>query len=504
MRPFLPAIPLLLAILTAPAAAQDAPVLAVRFEPMANLTYQLDCVAGLPMPCSEANFRALWEREMLQGDADRALLAEWKRVRARYDRSLALPSPAPFPLGGRVEALSVFEKGRIAGFAAASVDDYATRMELLATPGDRARLAAVLRHFAPRFDAWWRRDALPDGTPFARATEELLRGREMAAHLARLARFYGAAPEDTLQLVLLYRPKLVPEGTEGQQVENRSLVEFVAGERPEARLDVAVHEIAHYLMSRMADPALRALEERFVALAPERPAAVAAYNLLDEALATALGNGATSRALLPRAQFDALVARPLSLYNDSSIDRAGKATLAWIERWMAEGRALDDPAFPTRYVEALEAAFGPSLAAPRLQLARLVLLSDATYGLTFRDVIRGALRPSSFMATEDACCTPEMLAPFRESPAVGALLIVHPSRLDALAAAGAIAGADAAAIRARVEKEGEALYAFRRSPAAFAYVVSAEDAMGVARMIRRLAAARAPFTGFAAPGEDER
>ncbi|MFY0582915.1 hypothetical protein ACN28S_59270 [Cystobacter fuscus] len=111
--------------------------------------------------------------------------------------------------------MSLFDKARGAGFQAASVREYAALVELLTTPEDGARLAAVVRHFAPRFEAWWRREALPAGKPYARRVGTLLREPRIAERITQFTRFYGSRleEENTLELVLLYRPKLVPEGT---------------------------------------------------------------------------------------------------------------------------------------------------------------------------------------------------------------------------------------------------------------------------------------------------
>ncbi|MFY0582916.1 hypothetical protein ACN28S_59275 [Cystobacter fuscus] len=54
----------------------------VRLELLANLTYQLDCVSGLPISCSAKNYRALWEREFLRSEPDRARMEEWRKVRS--------------------------------------------------------------------------------------------------------------------------------------------------------------------------------------------------------------------------------------------------------------------------------------------------------------------------------------------------------------------------------------------------------------------------------------
>jgi hypothetical protein len=62
----------------------------VKFDEIANLTYQLDCVASLPVSCSGGNLGELWKREFLKSDEDRRILKEWARLRDFYSTSVRL------------------------------------------------------------------------------------------------------------------------------------------------------------------------------------------------------------------------------------------------------------------------------------------------------------------------------------------------------------------------------------------------------------------------------
>jgi hypothetical protein len=205
------------------------------------------------------------------------------------------------------------------------------------------------------------RAAGPEGGPFVARVAGLLADPGVAEHLARTARFYGArlGAADTLAFVLLYRPAGDGDdaGTRGQQLARSALVEFVPGEPPEARFDVAIHELCHYLYQRAPLADATALYARF--LASGRPAAVPAYNLLDEVLASAVGNGLMARRRLPPAAFDSLLARPGALYDRDEVDRGAKAVLPWLAPWVEAGRTLHDPAFVPAYLDRIERALGP-------------------------------------------------------------------------------------------------------------------------------------------------
>ncbi len=491
-----------LALAVTPVAAQPGPDLVVHFTPLANLTYQLDCVSGVAIACSRENLRALWDREFLRTARDSAQLAQWARIRSRYEDAEVYPAPdegAPaLPLEGRADGVYLGERMRVAGFQATSAGDYGERIQLLALAGDAAQLRGVVDHFLPRFDGWWQQEAAAAGAPFAARVGELLRDPRIAGRIAEFARFYGVefAPGETIDFTLLYRPSLVREGTSGQQIGARSLVEFVAGEQPEQRMDVVIHELCHYLFSRLPRERLATLEAGFLARAAAGDASVpAAYNLLNEALATTFGNGIVIRAFMTPAAYDTLLATDRSLYANPWIDGAAKATLRWIEPWLAQGRAIDDPAFAARYVAALDSAFGARLQAPGPYLTRVVAVLDR-FDPSLRTAVRQILRPGSSYTSESPCCDAAMLSDYRSKPALNALIVVLPDNLPALADQGVISRAQADSIQGRVRADGGAVYAFRRSPTAFTWVVTAPASDRAEALVRQLAAVPALFEGF--------
>ncbi|MBB4636624.1 hypothetical protein [Longimicrobium terrae] len=490
-----------LALAVAPAAAQPGPNLVVHYTPLANLTYQLDCVSGVRIQCSRENLRALWDREFLRTAQDSARLADWARIRGRYEAEV---SPAadegavPLPLAGRYEGVYLAERMRVAGFQATSAADYGERIQLLALADDAARLRGLVDYFLPRFDGWWQREAAAAGAPFAMRVSELMRDPRIAGRIAEFARFYGVqfAPGETIDFTLLYRPSLVDEGTSGQQIGARSLVEFVAGEQPEGRMDVVIHELCHYLFSRLPRERLAALEAGFVARAAAGQAsAPAAYNLLDESLASTLGNGLVIRAFMTPAAYDSMLAKQGSLYANPLIDGAAKATLRWIEPWLAEGRPIDDPAFAPRYVAALDTAFGARLQTPAAYLNHMVGVVDR-FDRSLQRAVRRIFRPSSSYTGESACCDAAALSDYRSKPGLNALIVVLPEHLAALAEQGVISRVQMDEIQTRVRADGGAVYAFRRSSTAFTYIVAAPASDRAEALLRQLAAAPALFEGF--------
>ncbi|MFY0582914.1 hypothetical protein ACN28S_59265 [Cystobacter fuscus] len=201
--------------------------------------------------------------------------------------------------------------------------------------------------------------------------------------------------------------------------------------------------------------------------------------------------------MLPAERFEELLKKPLSFYNEPSIDLAGKTLLPWLDGWLTEERTLDDAGFVPRYLAELERAFGTALTTPKLHLNRLLLLSDETYDTSFRQVTRAEFHPSGAVIVEEPCCSERMRTEYQEKANLGVLLIVHPSRLGMLVEAGMMGTQDVGSLRSRLESRGAALFGFQRSSGAYAFVITARDAEGVEHMVRRLAGAPALFTGLA-------
>lgn len=445
----------------------------VRFTPIANLTYQLDCVAGLPLHCSAANFEELWKREFLRTDEDRAMVKEWKRLRDAH--------------------ASLFDKFRIAGFQATGVEDYATRLDLLTNPPERRAFEKVVRHFHPRFVAWWQKEAAGAGGEFAKQTETLLRSPKIAEPVRQFHRFYAPVLPEAYELHfnLLYVPELVKEPTSGQQLQNYSLVEFKAKERPAQRIDVAVHELLHFFYDNMPPERSAALQQRFAET--KRAGATPAYNLLNEALASAFGNGMIARNVTPPAEFEKYVAAPRSFYDNAAVDRAAKALLPWLDQWLKEGRTLHDPEFVPRYIDVLEQSFGDDLLRPKLYLSEMFLFVDQKYGTSMRRQVRRTLEPASLYASEGAL-NEKSLETYRTSPGLSAVLVVYPDNVPLLVQHGVVSEAQGKAIQDELAARQRVLFAFERAPFTYGYVVVAQDAEGVTKLIQTLAEA-GPFQG---------
>lgn len=459
----------------------------VKFLEIANLTYQLDCIANLPVYCSAENLGELWKREFLKTDEDRQMLREWTRLRELYSQNVKLPGNS----SGASSYLSLFDKIRIAGFQADSAEDYAEKLDLLTSPTDRRAFERVIKHFYPQFNDWWRRVAFKSGDDFARQTEALLRSPEIAGSVRQFYNFYAPLlPADyEISFNLFYIPDAVKESSNGQQMQNYSLVEFKPKERPAQRLDVAVHELCHFFYDQMPPESQAKLKAGFYA--QNRASAIPAYNLLNETLATAFGNGIIARQVTPRAEFEKYAATKLSFYHNDAIDRAAKAVLPWLDGWLKSKKTINDAEFISQYVSVLEKAFGEDLLKPKLYLSEMFLFVDKKYNVSMRRNVRKILGTASVYASEGSLADADMLDSFASETRLNSVFIVHPDNINQLAIYKIISQMQARRIQQEFEAKQSVLFsAERAAPFTYVYIAVAKDAESVGKLIEKLAVAR--------------
>lgn len=459
---------------------------AVKFGEIPNLTYQLDCVADLQINCSRQNLGDLWTREFLKADEDRRMLKEWARLRDLYTKDVQL-SEKP---DANSPQINLFDKIRIAGFQSANVEDYAARLDLLTAPSDRASFERVVRYFEPRFKVWWQTEAIKSGDEFARQTDVLLRSPKISEPLKQFYNFYAPVlPADyEIGFNLFYIPGSIKESTNGQQLQNYSLAEFKLKEKPEQRIDVAVHELCHFFFENMTPESRAELEKRFSAA--HRASAIPAYNLMNETLAAAFGNGIIARAVTKKAEFDKYFAAKKSFYNNDAIDRAAKAILPLLDERLKNKQTIHDAAFVNDYIFALEKAFGEDLLKPKLYLSEMFLFVDEKYGVSMRRDVRKTLETASLYAAEANWTDENILDDYQNQPPLNSVFIVHPDNIGELSRNKIISEAQTKQIQNEYDAKQQVLFSTTRAPFTYVYIVVARDADGAKKLIEKLANAR--------------
>lgn len=467
----------------------------VRFAPVANFAYQLECVSGAANHCSRKNYEKLWETDFLKTPEDKEMIQRWSSLMKRYGKSVSVHPDEKISNSPRYIGINLATKIRIASLQASGLNDYLERLDLVFQTQDRVEAEKIIRHFYPRFEKWWYKVASQRGANFKQRIEALLLKKKNKELLDKFARFYEAELPDKypLSLNLYYRPDLVNENTAGQQLQNYSVVEFLEDESPSDRIDVIMHELCHFLY--ISGP-----EDKFDRLQTELSKTrdgVSSYNLLNEALATTFGNGMVARANYKQDNWEKYAAREMSFYSDFQIDKAAKTILPWLDGWLAAGKTIYDSQFAREYLGRLQLAFGPELTNPRSLLKSMVLVSDSRFDDRFNSYVRKSMNCSSQWYSIGDWATPEkMFSSYNEQKTVNGLLIVHPDNLKKLKTLKLASSGQLKAMQAAYKKEKRLLYSIKDDSDRITYIVVAENAKSVYPLLDELAQARSHFEGL--------
>lgn len=467
----------------------------VIYSEVANLTYQLDTVAGLNRATDPRDFQALWKRDFLKSPEDQVFLDRWTAIRRRYEVSVNMPSLF-MPLTPRRSSISISDRIRSAGLEAKSFEDYEADLNLLVLPTEVHEFTDVLKHFQPTFRRWWTAEAAEKGKTFATGMQARLQEPQIVQSVERFRKFYGSQLPDGYRapFSLIYRPMLVVTSTSGEQLDRTSVVEFLPTEKPEQRLEVVLHEFCHFLYGTRSPESDQKLQNAFVT--SKDPLARPSYNLLNEGLASAMGNGVIGRMFRGPEAWKQYLAAPRSFYNNLNIDRAGKRLYRLLEA--NPDTRLDSPTFVGSYISALKEVFGEELSSPVLFLNESFIYVNATLGEGFAGKIMRTLRVSSGWTRTDSKLEAGSLNGYTSQPNSSALFVMPADALPQLLNQGIITTTELSAIQKAAKGGKGALFAKSRGVMANVYVLTANDEAEAGRRLEQLAAAKKGFTGVAA------
>ena len=174
--------------------------------------------------------------------------------------------------------------------------------------------------------------------------------------MTRAARFYAAplAKGTPIDFDLVVLPGK-SEWTSGEQMLAHGVIELLADEKPEARMDVVCHELFHFFFNARTPAQQASLAARFTSSSD--PLAVIAYFLLDESVATALGNGVVNHVVNPP-DYAKRSKKELGFYGNHAIDATAKGLLARAKEDPTLGPPLDSPELVSALVAAAHDAVG--------------------------------------------------------------------------------------------------------------------------------------------------
>ena len=239
-----------------------------------------------------------------------------------------------YPRQRREMGFDVRQAFNLQSALARDLADLAGRTAQLLPPVEHRRLLEILRSFGPAYDALIWRPSRAKLERYRRRLAALAHRAGVRKMFDRAARFYGSAWPDGLPLTVVLHPVPGARGhTTAYVIAHVAPMEALLDEKDLAgRFGVLFHELCHALYE--SQPARRQAElERWFA-ADASPYAALAHGLLNEGLATALGNGwAREQAT---GELD-----PDPWYSDPQIDGFARALHPLVVDYLARGRSMD-------------------------------------------------------------------------------------------------------------------------------------------------------------------
>lgn len=475
----------------------DSPDVITRYSLRAlhysNLFYQLDCLSGQGY-CSQESFQALWQKLGWTPEDDTQLEA-WKTLKAKYSQQIQLSqSQIKTPLPPHFEGLVIWDQIRQAALNSDTRQSLMENLSLVMQAQDAEALARILFHFEDRFFTWWDSTGQPMAERGAQTFASYLKDKGLTGLLQSAGSFYGAQL-DTNSIIafnFIARPNLGQSSkVNGEQVGNQSLIEIKEGAKTLYQMDVVIHELCHYLYRRAPRSEEALLIQRFSDL--HSADAIAAYNLLNEALATAIGNGIGNRILLPAADFQRLENTEGSFYNDPWLDPLAKAIYPRVAEALQAGESVHSQSFVADYLKLAQQALGEKLQSP----VPLLRVMGGAYEPELASAFQNFQRTLRIGAAWGANgLDSHARSTFENFTDLSGIVMVRPEHLNYLDEWKNLLGADQVQTIQSKGKTQNLVYGVKRSAASYIFVFVAPDTTSMNALVSRFAAQPVRFEGL--------
>lgn len=466
----------------------------IRAHFWGNLFYQLDCLAGQGY-CSEAAYRSLWQTLGWNQDDD-SNMAKWKRLKLRYGQQFQLSNPEKgLLLPPRFDGIRIWDKVREAALNARNRQELLLNLSAVMRPTDAEDLGELLFGFETRFDGWWRDSGQALAEAGGTAFVEQLQQHQLPDLIERASRFYQAqlSARAVFAFNFLARPTGGEPSLNGEQLENHSLIEVMrVGNQVNANLDVTLHELCHYFYARASREKERQLMARFAEA--QRPEAIAAFNLLNEALATAIGNGLVNRLLMGPSRFEAYLRHEGSFYNDPFLDPLAKAIYPRVEQALAQDEHLSDAGFVRDYLALAERSLGDRLRSPIPLLRTMAAAHDGPELAPVLQHLQRRLRVGASWGANGLDARAR--GTFESFSALSGVLLLRHTEVNKLSDWESILGKSKVnEIKRLAPQKLSMIYGIRRNPSSYVFVLIAPHIQGFEPLIERLANSETVFEG---------
>lgn len=403
-----------------------AQTLTARYTPIANFAYQLDCVANVLPSCAGRNdYAKLWRETFAIDPAASNEVKRWRELRREHSR-MAQPNFSLIQPGWPYSTIAPDSRVIGAGLGARDLSDYQSRLSLLMHDSLSAEASEVVAILYRPFERWWNANLTPPGHVKAQEIIARMNRDDMRDELKKLNALYGNPPGARREalLHLMFRPGRVDAGhTGGQNIGVDSFAEFMADEDLRYRIPVIVHEYAHFVFGTTTISQAKTLRAAIIKEGGE--VGGPAWGLINEGLATAIGNGRVQRLLISAPAFEQFAKQEGSFYNEPFIDGTGKALLPVLDQMVTNGTSIHDAGFAKRYVELLKNTFGARLNAPSAHFNELVIVIDPALDSDRAMQLWGKhIRSDSRWNYNATCCGKEFLDNLNAQSGVARVMLV--------------------------------------------------------------------------------
>lgn len=376
----------------------------------ANFYYVINALAG-DHRTNSAAYQGFWNKRFRRNAADDRFLDLYRKIRSTYRGGYVEVSPPdnPYlPLAPRAGAeLSV--KFSSLFLSCDRWEDIWPKADILLTEEDAAALRSVFDHFRPRFDTLWQETAYLKG--FTSEFKTYSRTLGLDGLMAKTAAFCGTPSDRVLRMRVNFVFGPPADTSHGRQLGPHLLVEVRPHEKPTDRVGVVAHEMTHYFFERAhVDEAPEFLASLY---GTGDPHAGTLLGLLNEGLATAVGQGIVQQMATPRT-FERSLSQDGSWYRNDAIDSFAKAVYPVVSSALKTERPLSSAV--KDLLASYRKAVGSQPPSPRMLFTKYALLTDVRRNETFQPYFEQ--QPPTDLFTYGLASGAEGLRQYRALPAL--------------------------------------------------------------------------------------
>lgn len=311
----------------------------------------------------------------------------------------------------------------------ADIDDFAGRTAQVLPASEHRRMFSILRAFLPAYEELvWNPNQEKLGL-YLTKLKSVGERADVQGLFEKAVRFYGGTWPDDVPLVIYLGPIPSDRGhTTATMIADSALVEALLGEKDfPGRFGVVFHEICHGVFESQPLDLQREMDSWFKS-ADSSKYGDYAYKLINEALATALGNGLAFRAITgaeDRAPW----------YDNPEIDEFARSIYPRVAEYFDAGKTMDRD-FVLHAVEQYKKRFPEAPFSYDKFMEEVVLITDGVVMKSgpARAILKKFFRVRS-LASMSPLAKPETIAEMKAAPGEALLiLIVSPQERSQLRA----------------------------------------------------------------------